>query len=795
MMKELTYERARRRLTEEFIQCESTADLLPLKEIIGQERAMRALNFGLKIKERGFNIYVSGPAGTGRKTATVIFIKELAKTMPVPPDWCYVNNFQDPLTPNALKLPAGKGAKFQRDVEEFVTEMQKALTKAFESDEYAKQRDETLEAIETERNALTEQVNTIARKEGFILQRSPIGLLIIPAVEGKPVNEQEFARLPPKVQSEIQHKREALQDKLRTALRQFRDLEKKTDAAVEDLNKKVAIFAMEQLFHALLEEYSVVDEVKKYLEDVQNDILDNLPVILGKGQEQQPKLPFALPGVTEDPTQRYRVNLVVDNKKVIGAPVVMELNPTYQNLFGKTEKESVFGALTTDYTMIRCGSAHKANGGFLVIPVEDLLTNPFAWDSLKRAVMNGKLEIEEVTERMGFLATKSIRPEPIPFDAKVILIGNPQLYYALYELDRDFKELFKVKADFDSTMERNEENIRDYASFICRVCLDENLKHLDSSGIKTVIEYSSRLADDQKKLSTWFANVTDVIREASFYASEDGAEFTSKKHVDKALDEKVYRSNLIQKKMEEMIARGVLLIETDGEAVGQVNGLAVLGIGDYGFGRPNRVTASVGVGEDGVIDIEREANMGGPIHTKGVLILSGYLSERYAQDKPLSLNARLVFEQSYSGVEGDSASSTELYSILSALSGKPIRQYLAVTGSVNQKGEVQAIGGVNEKIEGYFEVCKAKGITGKQGVVIPASNVENLMLKEEVVDAIKSGKFHIYPVKTIDEGIEVLTGAKAGERRPDGTYEEGTINGLVQKRLLEMAERIKEFTS
>jgi len=783
-------------LTEKVLQCDSTAELQPLKEIIGQERAMRALKFGLKIRERGFNIYVSGQPGTGRKTATVDFLTELAKTMPVPPDWCYVNNFHDPLTPNALKLPAGKGAKFQKDMEEFVTETQKTLTRAFESDEYAKRREETLAAIEGERNELTEKVNTIARKQGFVLQRSPIGLLIIPIVEGKPVSEQEFARLPPKVQSEIQRKRDSLQDQLRTTLRQFRDLEKKADATVEELNKKVATFAMEQLLHALNEEYAEVDEVKKYFEDVQNDVLDNLALILGKGQEQQPKLPFALPGITaEDPTQRYKVNLVVDNSKGKGAPVLMELNPTYQNLFGKTEKEAMFGALTTDYTLIRCGSAHRANGGFLIIPVEDLLINPFAWDGIKRAVMNAKLEIEEVTERMGFISTKSLKPEPIPFDAKVILIGNPQLYYALYELDRDFKELFKVKADFDTTMEWNEDNVRDYASFICTVCIKGNLRHLDTSGIGAIMEYSSRLAEDQKKLSTWFANVTDVIREASFYAAEEGAEYASKKHVDKALEEKVYRSNLIQKKMEEMIARGVLLIDTEGEAVGQVNGLAVLGIGDYGFGRPNRVTASVGVGEDGVIDIEREANMGGPIHTKGVLILSGYLSERYAQDKPLSLNARLVFEQSYSGVEGDSASSTELYSILSALSGKPIKQYLAVTGSVNQKGEVQAIGGVNEKIEGFYEVCKAKGIKEMQGVIIPASNVENLMLKEEVVDAIKSGKFHIYPVKTIDEGIEVLTSVKAGERRPDGTYEEGTINNLVQKRLLEMAERIKEFTS
>jgi len=793
MVDELSHELARMRCPDDFISCKSTAELKPLEQIIGQDRAVRALQFGLKIKERGFNIYVAGQPGTGRKTAIVGFLEEIAKSRPVPSDWCYVNNFDDSNKPNGLRLPAGKGAEFQGDMERFVSEMPKSLKRAFESEEYAKRREETLKVIEEERNELTNQMNLLARQEGFLLQRSPIGLLIVPIVEGRPISDQEFARLPPKVQGEIQRRREALQNKLRNALRQFRDLERKADATVEELNRDVASFAMEHLFSALLEEYGDIDEVKHFLEDVKKDILDNLAVILGGGQTPQPQLPFPMPGLKEDPTNRYRVNLIVDNSKLEGAPVVMELNPTLQRLFGMMEKEARFGTLVTDYTMIRGGSAHRANGGFLVIPIEDLLTKPLAWESLKRAIMNEKLEIEEVTERLGFMTTKTLRPEAIPFDAKVILIGNPQLYYLLYRLDRDFKELFKVKADFDTTMERNEENVSRYASFVCTVCCKEGLKHLDPSGIAAIVEYSSRLAADQKKLSTRFAEVADIIREASFYAEEEGLVYTSKRHVDKALEERVYRSNLMQKKIEEMISRGVLLIDTEGEKVGQVNGLAVLALGDYGFGKPNRLTATVGVGREGIVDIEREAKTGGPIHTKGVMILSGYLNGRYAYDKPLSLSARLVFEQSYSGVEGDSASGAELYAILSALSGKPIKQYFAVTGSVNQKGEVQAIGGVNEKIEGFYEVCKSKGLNGSQGVVIPASNLENLMLKEEVVEAIKTGKFHVYPVKTIDEGIEILTGVKAGERRADGTYEEGTINDLVQKRLMEMAERIKEY--
>ena len=793
MVEELSYEQARRRCPDDILSCESTAELEPLDQILGQDRAVRALQFGLKIKERGFNIYVAGLPGTGRKTAIISFLEEIAKTRPVPSDWCYVNNFDDSLRPNGLRLPAGKGLLFQRDLEWFVIEMPKALKRAFESEEYTEKREETMKVIENERDQLTKQTNQMAQQEGFILQRSPIGLLLVPIVKGRPISDQEFAQLPPRVQDEIQGRREALQNKMRNALRYFRDLDRKAEATVEELNREVAAFAMDSLFSTLLEKYGSIDEVQGYLEDVKKDILDNLAVILGQGEPQQPQLPFPLPRLQEDPTNRYRVNLIVDNSKLEGAPVVMELNPTHQRLFGMTEKEASFGALVTDYTMIQGGSAHRANSGFLVVPVEDLLTQPLAWDSLKRTIMNERLEIEEIQERLGFMITKTLRPEPIPFDAKVILIGNPQLYYLLYQLDRDFKELFKVKADFDVTMDRNDENAKRYASFICAVCKKEDLKHLDPSGIAAIVEYSSRLASDQKKLSTRFAAVADIIREASFYAGEEGVEHTSKTHVDRALEEKVYRSNLIQKKIEEMISRDVLLIDTEGEKVGQVNGLAVLALGDYGFGRPNRLTASVGVGREGIVDIERESKMGGPIHTKGVMILSGFLNGRYAHDKPLSLSARLVFEQSYSGVEGDSASSTELYALLSALSGKPIKQYLAVTGSVNQKGEVQAIGGVNEKIEGFYEVCKVKELNSNQGVVIPASNVENLMLKEEVVDAIKTGKFHIYPVKTIDEGIEVLTGVKAGERMVDGTYEEGTINYIVQKRVMEMAERIKEY--
>jgi lon-related putative ATP-dependent protease len=563
---------------------------------------------------------------------------------------------------------------------------------------------------------------------------------------------------------------------------------------MEALNQQVALSAIGHREANLKDKYAKIDEILAYIDAVQKDVVDNLPQFLPEPpQPEQAPSQHQQPQIRELLLRKYEVNVTVDNSATEGAPVVFEQNPTYQNLFGKIEKEVQYGVITTDFTMIRPGSIHKANGGFLVMMVEDLFRNPLSWDGLKTALKTGEVVIEEPGERMGFITTKGIKPEAIPLSLKVVLIGTPIIHQILYTQDPDFSELFKVKADFDTTMDRTEENVKKYAIFICALCQEYNLKHLDTSAIAKVIEYGSRLANDQQKLSTRFSHISDIIQEASYYATLEKTDYISGKHIEKAIEKKVYRSNLIQEKIQEFIQKGIYLIETRGEAVGQVNGLSVIGLGDVEFGRPSRVTASIGVGRGGVIDIEREAALGGPTHTKGVLILSGYLTSKYAQDKPLSLSARLVFEQSYEGVEGDSASSTELYSILSALSGLPIRQSIAVTGSVNQNGEVQAIGGVNEKIEGYFEVCKAKGLTGEQGVMIPASNVQNLMLKEEVLEAARQNKFSIYPVRTINEGIEVLTGVPAGERNLDGTYKENTVNGRVNERLKELAETMKEY--
>lgn len=763
-----------------------------MEEIIGQERALRALRFGLEIREKGFNVYTAGAQGTGRMTAVRSFLDELAKAKPRASDWVYVHNFENQYEPNAIALPGGRGPRFREDMKRFIEEARQALPRAFESEEYAKRRDETLQSLQGNRADLIARINQRAQEAGFVIQMSPIGLLTIPIINGKPVPEEEFITLPDEVRAEVQRRRDALNADLRSTLRQVQEIERQGAEAVKNVNHDIALYAIGNLVAELKENYADVPEVPEYIDAVQNDILENLQAFLGV--PEQPGAPPQFQAfIRELPFRKYDVNVVVDNADAGGAPVIVEQNPTFQNLLGKIEKEVQFGIFTTDFTMIRPGSLHKANGGYLILNVEDLLRTPLSWDGLKTALKTGEAVIEEPGERMGFITAKTIKPEPVPLDIKVTLIGTPMIYQLLYQMDPDFKELFKVKADFDTVMERSDENAGKYADFMCNLVREEKLRHLDREAIARVIEYGSRLAADKEKLSTQFAAVADLIREANFYAASDGAEQIGRQHVMKAIDEKVYRSNLIQQKIQEYIQRGIFLIETEGEKVGQVNGLSVIGLGDFAFGRPSKVTASIGVGREGIMDIEREAALGGPIHTKGVLIINGYLNNNYAGDKPLGLSARLVFEQSYEGIEGDSASSTELYALLSALSGLPLKQYLAVTGSVNQKGEVQAIGGVNEKLEGFFEVCKAKGLNGNQGALIPASNVQNLMLKEEIVEAAKAGRFRIYPVRTIDEGIEVLTGVPAGTRREDGTYEEGTVNYLVDRRLREMAETLKGF--
>ncbi len=790
MIKELPVERLCRICDPAALGSSNSSQIGALKTIIGQERAVRALRFGLGIKEKGFNIYASGRPGTGRTTAIERFIVEVASKEPAPFDWCYVNNFHDAAQPNVLKLPGGQARKFQADMETFIARVGQDIRSAFESEEYSAQRENVIKKIEDQKRQLIESLNEQAHALNFAIQPSHAGLLTIPLHKGKPITEEEFLALKPEEKENISKTQHNLESTIETALRQAKGLDKTAGEAVQKLDREVTLFAIKHLVTDIKEKYQNIGGVQDYLDHVQTDILENIPDFKPETEEQNP-LPFMR--AKPDPLKKYIVNVLVDNSDHQGAPVVIERNPTYVNLFGKIEQEAHFGALTTDFTLVRPGSLHKANGGYLVLPISEVITNPLSWQSLKLALQNQEITVEDAADKLGLASTRSLKPEPIPLNVKVILIGQPDIYQLLLAYDEHFNELFKVKADFDTQMERTEEHVNDYAAFISMICEQEHLKHLEAGAMSRIIEHGSRLAEDQEKLTTHFGQIADVIREASYYAGLDNAPLISASHVSQAIDEHFYRSSLIHERIQEMILRDEIKIDVDGKKCGQVNGLSVIQMGDIEFGQPSRITVSIGLGREGLIDIEREAKLGGPIHTKGVLILSGYLTDKYAQDKPLSLAARLVFEQNYSGVEGDSASSTELYAILSALSGLAIDQGIAITGSVNQKGEVQAIGGVNQKIEGYFAICKAKGLTGKQGVLIPASNVPNLMLKEEVVQAVRGGKFHVWPVTSIDEGIEVLTGVKAGERLPEGGFEENTVNALVDKRLQDFAEKLASF--
>jgi lon-related putative ATP-dependent protease len=795
MAKELTTEQVRLRCNPALFSCESTNDLDPYEGIIGQDRALQALRFGLNMQKPGFNIFVAGLAGTGKTTVIKSFLDALATKKKTPADWCYVHNFKDPYCPKALGVPAGKGTELQKDMKRLIENAKRALGQAFTSKEYTDRRAEFIDVLNKKRENVFQNLSKRAKEKGLLLKASQMGLVLIPASGDQPMSEEDYEKMPQEQKDELVKRREELSHELKDRIMELQAEEGNVEKQLEDNDHQVAAFSVGFLFEDLKTRYAKLPQVVTFLNESEQDIIENYNQFkTEQKQDNNPDPWAAMQALSQKQVfTKYEVNVLVDNSELKGAPVILELNPTFSNLFGRIEKEAQFGALYTDFTMIKSGSLHRANGGFLVMRIEDLLTNYQSWDGLKRTLRDCKLIIEEIGERMGFVATKSLRPEAIPLDTKIVIIGEPTFYYLLLQADLEFRELFKVKADFDSVMERTDKNIKDYAAVICRICRDEKMKHLKNDALAKITEYSSRLADDQEKLSTLFKDIADIIREANFWAAEDESRLIQAKHIQKAIEQKVYRSNLIQQRINEMINKKTLMIDTEGKVVGQVNGLAVIDLGDFAFGRPNRITASLGVGREGVVDIEREARLGGRLHTKGMLILNGHIVEKYAHDFPISLSARIVFEQSYDEVDGDSASSTELYALLSRLAEAPIKQGIAVTGSVNQKGEVQAIGGINEKIEGYFEICHARGLNGKQGVLIPASNVKNLMLKEHVAEAIQKGKFHIYPVSTIDEGIEILTDIKAGKRRRNGKFEPDSINDRVQKRLTTLAEKLRDF--
>ncbi len=802
--RELTAAELRRRCDTTHFAFASTADAPELEGIIGQERATRAIEFGIEMPYPGYNIFAMGPAGAGKTTTLIRFLEDWAATRPAPPDWGYVHNFRVPDRPKAIRLPPGGGARLRDEVDAVLADVAEALPRAFASDQYAEHRNQVTRALAEQRDERLRQLDTLVRKQGFVLINTPTGMGIAPARGGQPITQEQFDALSDADKEALAQRGQALQEALERTVRQVRELTEAAQARLASLDQEIAAATIRPVFEKLAAAYRDWPDVLEYLSGIQTHIAEHVDDFKAKpkpqsgasaadGDTENPTPPWLRPRA-DTPLDQYRLNVIVDNAGLQGAPVILETNPTYANLVGRVELRAEFGTLVSDYRHIRAGALHRANGGYLLLDARVLLRQPLAWEALKQALRNNRIRIEEGFQT-GVLVAATLSPEPIPLDVKVVLIGDAETYYFLYAFDEQFEKLFKVRADFAVQMNWTAENELRIAQFIRNRVEDEGLLHFDISAVGRVIEYASRLVADQRKLTTRFAHVNDIVREASFWASRVGRSQVTAEDVEKAISERIYRSNQFEERLREAITDGTILIDVSGAVVGQVNGLAIVELGDYAFGRPTRITARIFQGRSGVVSIEREVRLSGRTHDKGVLTLSGFLGGRYAQDKPLSLSASIAFEQSYEGVDGDSASSAELYALLSSLAELPIKQGIAVTGSVNQWGAVQAIGGATLKVEGFFDVCRAMpgGLTGEQGVIVPAANVPNLMLRDDVVAAVAAGRFHIYPVRTVDEGIEILTGVPAGERGPDGTYPADTVNGRVDRRLRELAEKLQQF--
>lgn len=770
---------------------QTTADLEPPESVVGQPRASRAVGFGIGISGDGYNLFALGPDETDKQALVEHFIRERAEAREPPWDLCYVNNFEDTNRPRALRLPPGMGRRLAGDMDRFLDELRAALRTSFESEEYQSRRQAIQEEVGEEHEEAFERLREKARERGLALLRTPAGFVFAPLKDGQVVAPEEFESLGEERQKEVRQQIEELQGELQKILRGVPSRQREMREKVRELNQDVARLAVRDLLDELRSAYRDQAEVLEHLRALEEDVVENVRTLVEEEGQERPRMPSDA-GPPE--LRRYRVNVVVDHAESEHAPVVYEEHPTYQNLIGRIEYLPVMGALLTDFNLIRPGALHRANGGYLLLDVRRVLMQPFAWDGLKRALQTGQLRIESPREAMGLVSTVSLDPEPVSLDLKVVLLGDRLLYYLLSEADPDFPDLFKVAADFADEMDRTSEAEGTYARLVAGLAREVGLRPLDRSAVARVIERSARWAGDAEKLSAHTRTVRDLLREADHWAGEEGAEVVSASHVQRAIDEWVYRSDRARERIQESILRDTVYIDTEGGRVGQVNGLSVLQLGGFAFGKPSRITARVRMGTGEVVNIEREVELSGPIHSKGVLILAGFLGGRYAGDHPLSLSASLVFEQSYGGVEGDSASSAELYALVSALAEVPLRQSVAVTGSVNQHGDVQPIGGVNEKIEGFFDICRARGLTGRQGVLIPAANVKHLMLREDVREAVAEGRFHVWAVETVDQGIEVLTGLPVGDRDPEtGRFPPDTVNGRVERRLDELAEQRRAF--
>lgn len=759
--------------------------------VYGQDRGIKALEFGVNVDLKGYNLYLEGPTGVGKTMYTKKFLQTRALKEKIPNDWCYIYNFDDPNEPIAVSLPAGQGKIFQETMDSFIRNIRRDIKKTFNNDEFEKEKKVIKQEFETKKEAILAKLNDKTLKQGFQVKSAQNGIYMMPVYEGKTVEEEEYEKLPLEVKSEFESKSQVVQEMIFDTLSELKLIENKADKKIDEWQSNVALLTVNIHINNVKSNYKRNKKINTFLDNVKKDILKNINTFMmpeSANDSKQPVPPQMKAMQNNEPWLNYRVNLFVDNSHLEGAPVIMDSNYTFQNIFGKLEYENQYGIMKTDFTMIKPGLLQKANGGYIIFQAKDLISNPQCYENLKKVLQVKEVSIENNLEQRSSMMLVSLKPESIPLDLKVIMIGNPEIYHTLLSLDDDFRKLFKIKVEFEEDAPKTDENIAKLVKFVRSYCEQEELLDIDKEAMARIVEYASKLSGDKEKLSTQFSEIGQIVGEASTWAKLDKSKIVTKKYVQKAFDERIERIKKYDTKYLQMIKEGALLINTDGYKVGQINGLTVITIGDYSFGKPSKITANTYLGKQGIVNIEREVQMSGSSHSKGVMILTGYLGEMFAQDKALSLNASICFEQLYGGVDGDSASSTEAYAILSSLSEMPINQSIAVTGSVNQKGEIQPIGGVNEKIEGFFQICKMRGLNGEHGVIIPIQNVRNLHLNDEVIDAVKKGEFHIYAISTIDEGIEILTGVPAGKKDKYGKFPAGTINYLANEKLVKYAK-------
>ena len=790
--------------TEDFnFQC--TDELTPLDRFIGQDRALDAIRFGLEVDKPGYNLFVTGLTGTGKTSAIKAHLESIIEDMErqekskPPCDWCYAHNFDDPDRPFALSLPAGEGKSLRSRMTYILALLREEMPKVFKSEQFEAERREMEEKGRLTTQEIMGSLEQDARSQGFAVQMKQTGMIIFPMVENRAMSPEEYQALEEEQRKSVDEVRNQLMQQTQETMAKVREAEKESWDLIHDHERSSAEHRVADIFRPTVNAYENVPEVNHYLRHLADNVLDHLNLFKDDEavpSQTAPPIGSAPPSGSGpgNPFLAFEINLLVDNSDVVTSPIVVEPNPNWGNLFGRIERRATMGTYFSDHSMLKPGSIHQANGGYLVLNARDVLTYPPVWEGLKRVIRNREIRLEDPAEQNGFFVPQGLRPEPIPLDIKVIITGDESTYRLLTTVDNeDFWDLFKVKAEFDNKVDITPDNIDAYCAFICRTCEDEGLRAFDANGAARVIEFAARMVSDQKKLSTRFGQIKDLLIESDYWAGQASCELVLGEHVEQAVNKKIHRLNIVEERVQEMVENGSVLLDFTGSVVGQVNGLAVYDLGDFSFGRPSRITAQTFAGREGVINIEREASLSGSTHDKGVLILSGYLGAKFGQERPLTLSSSLCFEQSYDGVDGDSASSTELYAIMSSLSGLPLKQNLSVTGSVNQMGEIQPIGGVNQKVEGMFDVCRIAGLTGDQGVMVPHQNLRNLMLRADVVAAIKEGKFHIYSVRTIDEGLEILTGVTAGERGPHGEFPEGTVNGLVEKRLRELHQSMRGY--